>query len=75
MYAIRHFLKNASEWTAISQLYPGTPTAHTRTSLVLLPSGPDTVRMYVLRGTRASTPLDSHLNLKIIPLEMTSILL
>lgn len=38
-----------------NQLRPGTPAAHGKSSLVLLPSGPDTVRKFSLRRTQSST--------------------
>src|SRR5699024_7661379 len=40
-----------------NQLGSGTPAAHGRISLVLLPSGPDTVQRFPLRRTCSSTPL------------------
>src|SRR5206468_3575136 len=45
--------------TAISPrslLRPGTPTAHERVALPLLPSGPGGVRRFPLRGAQPSTP-------------------
>src|SRR2546426_186831 len=45
--------------TAISPrslLRPGTPTAHVRVALPLLPSGPGGVRRFPLRGAQPSTP-------------------
>src|SRR5258706_10462212 len=45
--------------TAISPrslLRPGTPTAHERVALPLLPSGPGGVRRFSLRGAQPSTP-------------------
>src|SRR5262245_20050505 len=45
--------------TAISpqdRLQPGTPTAHERVALPLLPSGPGGVRRFPLRGAQPSTP-------------------
>ena len=40
-----------------SKLQPGCPTAHEKSRLGLLPSGPDPVRRSSLHGTRPSTPL------------------
>src|SRR3990172_8288314 len=37
-------------------LRPGTPTAHERVALPLLPSGPGGVRRFSLRGAQPSTP-------------------
>src|SRR3989442_11659050 len=39
------------------RLRPGTPTAHERVALPLLPSGPGGVRRFSLRGAQPSTPL------------------
>src|SRR2546428_9929214 len=39
------------------RLRPGTPTAHERVALPLLPSGPGGVRRFTLRGAQPSTPL------------------
>src|SRR5262245_18281348 len=39
-----------------SQLRSGTPTAHERVALPLLPSGPGGVRRFPLRGAQPSTP-------------------
>src|SRR5262249_57328154 len=39
-----------------SLLGPGTPTAHERVALPLLPSGPGGVRRFPLRGAQPSTP-------------------
>src|SRR5213594_1941247 len=39
-----------------SRLQPGTPTAHERVALPLLPSGPGGVRRFPLRGAQPSTP-------------------
>src|SRR5918996_2978535 len=39
-----------------SRLRPGTPTAHERVALPLLPSGPGGVRRFSLRGAQPSTP-------------------
>jgi len=42
---------------ACSQLRPSNLAAHNGADLVLLPSGPDTVRLSLLRKTQPSTPL------------------
>ncbi len=46
----------AHERYSCRQLSLGCPAAHEQHHLMLLPSGPDMVRGYPLRGTQTSTP-------------------
>jgi len=58
-----------------SLLHSGYPASHRMDSLVLLPSGPDTVQNVLLRRTQTSTPLTRARPHKVSPQLRNSTLL